>query len=228
MKKLPLQPKSSSKRFTKRPYNIDVESLLWLPTGRGVFWKDTAGYYLDGNDTSAEYLHLSSRHAIVGLSDYDLTLVTTEADAIREEDKRIINTGKCMQFYHTLSTPHGEKLYVQSFKVPLFDANNMIVGICGVNSVLDSEHLEDVWSPLNEAGVPKKDLHAARKSLLTYRQIECLKYLVQGMTLKQIGNVLCLSPKTIEHYLEIVKNKLNCHTRAELIVKAIRLGLIED
>jgi DNA-binding CsgD family transcriptional regulator len=45
------------------------------------------------------------------------------------------------------------------------------------------------------------------------------------MTMKQIAYELGLSPKTVEHYLETVKLKLKCHTRQELIEKALAIGL---
>jgi len=59
---------------------------------------------------------------------------------------------------------------------------------------------------------------------LTKRQLDCLLYLVKGLTIKQIGCELMLSPKTVEHYLDAVKTKLNCHTRSELIEKAFQFN----
>ena len=61
---------------------------------------------------------------------------------------------------------------------------------------------------------------ASFKNRLTQRQEECLKHLVQGMSLKQIAKHLSLSPRTVEHYLESVKMKLDCNSRVELFAKA--------
>ena len=63
---------------------------------------------------------------------------------------------------------------------------------------------------------------------LTNRKVECLYYLVKGMTQKQIASHLHLSPKTIEHYIEQLKQQLNCDSRYELISKALSYQEIRD
>lgn len=64
-------------------------------------------------------------------------------------------------------------------------------------------------------------------SVLTFQQEECLFFLVKGMTIKLIAKQLNLAPKTVEHYLEATKNKLNCHSRFELISTALTLPNIQ-
>ena len=63
---------------------------------------------------------------------------------------------------------------------------------------------------------------------LTNQQIECLYYLVKGKTIRQIGVAMGLSHRTVKHYLEAVKAKLHCKTRAELIDKALQMPLIKN
>lgn len=66
------------------------------------------------------------------------------------------------------------------------------------------------------------------KFKLSTRQFECLYYLARGMTMKQIARKMMLSPKTIEHYLAAIKNKMSCSTRYELIEKAISAGIFNN
>jgi DNA-binding NarL/FixJ family response regulator len=61
---------------------------------------------------------------------------------------------------------------------------------------------------------------------LTKQQMACLKELALGFTQKQMAKNLGLSQKTVEHYLDAVKNKLQCKTRSELIMQAIERGLV--
>lgn len=63
---------------------------------------------------------------------------------------------------------------------------------------------------------------------LTNRKIECLYYLVKGMTQKQIAAHLKLSPKTVVHAVEQLKQKMNCNSRYELIRKALTYQEIKD
>lgn len=52
---------------------------------------------------------------------------------------------------------------------------------------------------------------------LAVRKKQCLYYLAKGMTYKEIAFTLNLSQKTVEHYVENIKIKLNCNSRSDLI-----------
>jgi LuxR family quorum-sensing system transcriptional regulator SolR len=54
---------------------------------------------------------------------------------------------------------------------------------------------------------------------LSDRQLDCAYLLLKGMSYKQIGSVLNLSPRTVETHLAYLKTKLNCHNKTELIIK---------
>jgi DNA-binding CsgD family transcriptional regulator len=60
---------------------------------------------------------------------------------------------------------------------------------------------------------------------LSKREKECLSYFGQK-TYQEIGSSLELSARTVEHYLESVKNKLGIYSRAELIGAAEKLRII--
>lgn len=62
------------------------------------------------------------------------------------------------------------------------------------------------------------------QKLLSNRQSQCLYHLVRGLTAKQIAKVLGLSNRTIEFYLENLKEKFNCPNKSDLIAKAIEMG----
>lgn len=55
---------------------------------------------------------------------------------------------------------------------------------------------------------------------LSKREKECLVLLKQGFNYRGIGSQLKLSPRTVEHYLESVRNKLGIESRSELFLVA--------
>lgn len=59
--------------------------------------------------------------------------------------------------------------------------------------------------------------------LLSPREKQCLALLREGYTFQGIGETLELSTRTIEHYIESVKNKLGCDSRHELYLAAEKL-----
>lgn len=55
----------------------------------------------------------------------------------------------------------------------------------------------------------------------TSREAETMVHLIMGKTMRSIGQVMCLSPRTIEFYINNMKAKLHCRTKAELIAKVL-------
>jgi two-component system response regulator NreC len=65
-------------------------------------------------------------------------------------------------------------------------------------------------------------------SSLTEREREILKLVAEGHTNNQIAERLIISPKTVDTHRTHVMDKLNLHSRAELVKYAMRRGLLED
>lgn len=65
----------------------------------------------------------------------------------------------------------------------------------------------------------KSDLTALKR--LSKREKECLFWMIQGKTGREIADKLHLSPRTIEFYFENCKNKLGCCIKSELFEKAL-------
>lgn len=65
-------------------------------------------------------------------------------------------------------------------------------------------------------------------SSLTEREREILKLVAEGFTNNQIAEQLVISPKTVDTHRTHVMDKLNLHSRAELVKYAMRRGLLED
>jgi DNA-binding NarL/FixJ family response regulator len=61
---------------------------------------------------------------------------------------------------------------------------------------------------------------------LTSRQLEVLKLLAEGLSNAEIASRLTLSPKTVEHHVSAVLEKLKVTTRGHAAAAAHRLRLI--
>jgi two-component system response regulator NreC len=61
---------------------------------------------------------------------------------------------------------------------------------------------------------------------LTDREREVLKLVAEGHTAREIAEMLVVSPKTVEWYKSSLMNKLNIHSRTDLIKFAIRKRVI--
>ncbi|GAB4504495.1 MAG: response regulator transcription factor [Anaerolineales bacterium] len=82
---------------------------------------------------------------------------------------------------------------------------------------------------LRETAEPAKkdiDQDATALEILSQRERQVLELVGEGLNNQQIGAQLNLSPKTIARHRERIMEKLNMHSRTELVKFAIRTGLI--
>lgn len=63
--------------------------------------------------------------------------------------------------------------------------------------------------------------------VLSQRERQVLELVAAGSNNHEIGTLLNLSPKTIARHRERIMNKLNMHSRTELVKFAIRTGLVK-
>lgn len=61
---------------------------------------------------------------------------------------------------------------------------------------------------------------------VTARQLEILAWVEQGKSATDIGGILGISHRTVEHHLEKVCNNLGVRTRFQAVLKVRDLGLI--
>ena len=63
---------------------------------------------------------------------------------------------------------------------------------------------------------------------LTAREVEVLRLIVQGYTNRQIGDALSISVRTVESHRSNIMEKLNLHSRVELVRYAAQHGLVNS
>lgn len=78
----------------------------------------------------------------------------------------------------------------------------------------DVSHLHDQSKPF-QIKIFHKDTH--QPIVLATQQSICLLYLSKGKSTKEIANMMKLSRRTIEHYLERIRSLLGCNSNRELI-----------
>jgi len=61
---------------------------------------------------------------------------------------------------------------------------------------------------------------------LTARETQILRSILAGQTNKQIARTLSRSQRTVEYHRNRLMHKLNAHTAAELVKKAITMGIV--
>ena len=96
-----------------------------------VFFKDTTGVFLGGNQQFAELLGVE-QDEIAGKTDYDF-FGAAIAKKFREQDLQVINQQLSMHNDVEVAYPDGRKVLVDTLKTPYRDSTGKLVGILGVS-----------------------------------------------------------------------------------------------
>lgn len=59
----------------------------------------------------------------------------------------------------------------------------------------------------------------------TSREREVLEAMVAGLGHKEIGQTLCISPRTVKAYISVIKKKLNAETTINAVARAVAIGV---
>jgi DNA-binding CsgD family transcriptional regulator len=205
-------------------------------TPTSTYWKDKKGRYLGVNSVFVRNAAEESSNDIVGYTDRDLVWGDKESAFMQKNDKEVMYTGCPKTIVESAYCLHDKKMRLfLSHKKPLYARTGKTIGVFGVSFLLDGKHTTS--TAIENAGFPSEfvilnnsqlQLESISTIKLTDRQLDCLFYLVKGMSIKLIAKTISLSPRTVEHYLDTVKTKLKCESRVALIEKALKMKMIQN
>lgn len=217
--------------------HLDLEQLFDLPCH--VYWKDRKGVYLGSNDYPEKKLGINK---LIFTGHRDQELLQQEAAAvILQNDHYVIKNNTTLSIHENAQWLNKTFIdySVISYKQPLYSKSGKIIGLIGFSFMLpmgntisdgtmamrfvSGQALAKKNKPNNQ---PKH--HPTSEKSLTARQLECLYYLVLGKTAKEIGTLLGLSKRTVEHHLEHLKLKYHCESRSALVAKALKMSVIRE
>jgi DNA-binding CsgD family transcriptional regulator len=194
--------------------NVDPQN-VFIQIPNYVFCKDIHSVYRYCNSHLAHAAGLSSPVEIIGKTDRDLPW-SEFASLYQDGDDEILSGHAKQRIVEPLTQTSGETISIIISKEALLDSNGNKIGIVG-NFV---EHADKMHYGEYDAG--KSNV------ILPKKQGECLFYIAQGFTAQQIADEMHLSKRTIEYYIDILKMKLHCHTKNDLLKKAWTIDYIRN
>lgn len=119
--------------------------------------------------------------------------------------------------YQAISAGANGYLLKDDAEKELFTAiENIKKGKLYISPRLTDQSMQN-WARLRRG---ESDSHV--DEVLTVRQREILKLIAEGKSNKEIGDLLCLSVRTVERHRANIMNKLNIRKTAELVQYALR------
>jgi DNA-binding CsgD family transcriptional regulator len=201
-----------------------MDHLLLNQLAGNIGWKDKQLRHLGCNANMAALLNFKHADQIVGLSDADLFYPDAAVELYYQHDQLALS-GNIVQQVHLY-----QDAYHFITKKPLLNNEQQVEGV-----IYHCQPLTDAQFVAKLAQADKK-YHAGKVSYevaptenrfhLSRRELQCMLHLLRGKTSKEIANALQLSKRTIDFYLDNIKNKFGCQNKAELIVAAIEAGYL--
>ncbi|STX51763.1 LuxR family transcriptional regulator [Legionella busanensis] len=224
-----------------------VDDLFSLPFN--IYFLSPESIIQDMSETTANLCGFYSRKDAIGKTARAVSKRESAEFSIQHNNEVLTNKSIVIKNEHFLRLDDFE-FYDLAIKYPLFNDNGKIIGIFGcsipldilaqsVQTLIKTGLLSDnrmFHSNTNLIFLDDKSDHYPYtiekiKSLFTkkfkqhirQREAECLFYILKGKSAREIGPILNLSPRTIEYYLNTLKDKLNCKKKSEMINMVIDL-----
>jgi LuxR family quorum-sensing system transcriptional regulator SolR len=99
-----------------------------------------------------------------------------------------------------------------------------ILKICESNRIIPVN--ADYLSQNRLKNIRNKNYYTLGNTIFSDRELDCIKYLLMGKTMREISEKLFISPRTVETHLENIKNKLGCNKKSEAISKLLEIDSI--
>lgn len=199
-----------------------------------IGWKDKNSVFLGCNINNAKAVQLKHPEDIIGLTDIDLMDQTEESAQFHRAHDQIAMEGYTIKTLHSSSSHLSDnKTYFQTKKI--FKQGEETIGIIyhcveffistlfAKMQDIDKRYAPSVMLPLyyelesNAYNNPYQ---------FSPRELECLFCMLRGMSAKQIGNFLGLTKRTIEFYIDNIKNKVGCSKKSQLLDIALEKGYL--
>lgn len=197
--------------------------------------------YIAGNRYWMNLYHFSSLDDFINKNvfDFDKTIKNRWdkdfAERIYQADIEIIKSGKPIFAYNESYLDDRGFLIVESLnKVPLFNENDEMFAIMttGINQAkeINKAYLKELYKKIYKN---KKDaithflLHLGLNRFIkktpsgyipiSERKLDCLTLLASGKTAKEVAQRLSISQRTVESYIDFIKETFNFNSTSEMI-----------
>jgi two-component system NtrC family sensor kinase len=128
-----------------------------------IFWKDRNSLYLGCNQKFASIAGVALPENIIGKSDYDLPWKKEETEWFRECDRRVMESGVAeLHIIEPLKTADSKEGWVDTNKIPLWDADGNVVGILGT-----AEDISDAYRQATQRKRVETQLQQQKEFLRT-------------------------------------------------------------
>jgi DNA-binding CsgD family transcriptional regulator len=204
----------------------NIKAITELPFA--VYLENKNHITIKSNEITAETCGFSSLKKFIGKPWHEKCLTDSVVQSLKNDNK-VMENHHIQIFEEQAFRQDGGSFSTLAVRMPWYDDHNKIIGLFGCSIILGVNSLAESLKEITKLGLLTIDNFQAANNILgteiekvylTKREMESLRLYVQGKTAKEIGTILSLSCRTIENYIQNIKNKMNVSTKADLIYAA--------
>ena len=201
-----------------------VKSMLTMPFS--VYFDNHDAVIQRLNSHNAELCDFDSEKQATGKS-YFKRFTTSTANSLVQYDREAMINEATKIYEETIQYDDQNGIHrLLSVKMPWYSVENKVIGLFGCCIYLDKNPIADFLTSMTEMGLfntIENKFIDNEKVFLSKQQKICATYLLQGLTNKDIALKMNLSRRTIESYIETMKNKFHCRNKTQLILKLSKI-----
>jgi DNA-binding CsgD family transcriptional regulator len=225
------------KEVTAKPmWDVKIDPSIVLNSLPFIcFWKDRDLNYLGCNPENLNAVKIKRMDEFIGKTDFDMPWKDV-ADKFSTQDKQALK-GKTILCVETITVANGTKSSFLVKRAPLYAQNKKIIGVVGSGFDLNKDNYKEAAMLLTGAGIKIPLLYSYIGSenpdfiyetvKFTKRQAQIISHFLKGHSADLTAKYLGLSRRTIESAIMLLKEKLGCKEKYQIIDKALEYGFID-
>ena len=167
-----------------------------------------------------------SAHSMIGKNDYELVW-RADADPLHEKEIQVmrgeINYINIVERVNLIRNGQEARQSILTTKTPIYNSKEDICGIAISFVFLGKPFPKDMF--LDESGCLNLP-HQFGNECLRKKEVSVLKRILLGETAGAIAKYLNIPCRTVEHYTNNLKRKLQCRYKHQINRAAIEMGLV--
>lgn len=182
------------------------------------------------NRSDAEACGFDSEESAIGKTVFDCC-EKQFASNVTEVDKVVLESQNSSLYECDFFGKNGEVYRgCLTFRFPWFDEDNNITGLLGLNIRIGKQPLAESLAYVQALGLLNKKYASSIanfsnpnnfESHFSKRERDVVRILIKRKTAKDIATILGLSFRTVQHYIDNIKCKMEVSSKSQLIEKII-------
>ncbi len=193
-----------------------------------VFFYDREHTVIEANEPCLSICGVQSRNDLVGKTISSICDYREQVEIIHLNNQRVMRDKNMLAIDEHIVAAHDIYSHSISFKFPWLDADDELIGVFGCAVIVSSQNLENIAG--QTAMIVEKFCAANNNPASTRlingkyfsaREMDVVKLIMRGKTVKETALQLGLSQRTVESYFSNIKLKLNVTTKSEFFEKML-------